>query len=143
MYNNDLEALAEAGGSPNNQLVSQANYWRQPGDLTNVHQPIQGNVIRGVDQITFGLPGTTRFYSDASYLRLKEIKLAYTFPTARLSVIKLTNLTLFAQGINLLTWTRFDGIDPEVVATRHAYTERFPFAFPLGRQFSFGLNTSF
>lgn len=143
VYNNDLEALAEAGGSPNNQLLSQANYWQNPGDMTNVHMPIIGNVIRGVDQITFGLPGSTRFYSDATYLRLKEIKLAYTFSKDQLSFLRLNQMTLFAQGINMLTWTRFDGIDPEVVATRHAYTERFPFAFPLGRQFSFGANISF
>ncbi len=143
VYNNDLEALAEAGGSPNNQLVSQANYWRNPGDLTNVHRPSQGNVVSGIDQITFGLPGTTRFYSDASYIRLKEIKLGYTFPKTSLSFMNVSNLTVFAQGLNMITWTRFDGIDPEVVATRHAYSERFPFAFPLGRQFSFGLNMSF
>ncbi|MEM1121308.1 MAG: TonB-dependent receptor [Bacteroidota bacterium] len=143
VYNNDLEALAEAGGSPNNQLVSQVNYWKQPGDITNVHQPYQGNVIRGIDQIDFGLPGTTRFYSDASYLRLKEIRLAYTFPRSLLSSLKISNLTVFTQGLNLVTWTRFDGIDPEVVATRQAYTERFPFAFPLGRQYSFGLNMAF
>jgi len=143
VFNNDLYALASASSDPDNQLVSQAAYWRQPGDVTNVHMPINGGVIEGVSQSDFGLANPTRFYSDASYVRLKEIKVSYAFPGNLLDNIGLGALTIYAQGLNMLTWTKYDGIDPEVASTRNAFTGGSSFAFPLGKQFSAGVNVTF
>lgn len=144
IYNNDLYALYSAGSSSDNQLVSQADYWKQPGDITNVPKPVQGGVIEGVEQQDFGLAvGTTRFLSDGTYLRLKELKVAYQFPRNLLQAAGIDNLTIFAQGLNVLTWTKFDGIDPEAVGNRVAFTGSSSFAFPVGRQYAVGLNVSF
>lgn len=143
IFNNDFYSLATAGASPDNQLVSQADYWKNPGDITNVNKPVQGGVIEGVSQ-DFGFVGSTRFLSDASYMRLKELKVAYQFPTNFLSKANIGGLTIYAQGLNLLTWTEYNGIDPEVQGQRQAISGGgSSFVFPLGRQYSVGLNLSF
>lgn len=128
-----------------NQLVDQANYWKNPGDVTNVGKPVNGGVIEGIRQTDFGLQDTDRFVSDASYARLKELKISYTFQPALLSKLKLSAATVFVQGLNLITWTKFDGIDPEVVSQRsfNGGGQGGSFAFPLGRQFGGGINISF
>lgn len=142
--NNDLFALADASAGPNNQLAREAAYWRNPGDITNVHKPVQGGVIEGINQETFGVTTTTRLYSDASFARLKEVKIAYTFPSNYMKKVGLSSATIFAQGLNMLTWTKFDGIDPEVITARQSFIGGgSTFAFPLGQQYSFGVNLSF
>lgn len=143
VFNPDLYALADASAGPNNQLAREAAYWRNPGDITNVHLPIQGGVIEGINQETFGVTGTTRLLSDASFMRLKEVRLSYQFPSNLLEKIGVGAVTIFGQGLNLLTWTEFDGIDPEVVGTRSTLGQGSTFVFPLGQQYSFGINVSF
>ena len=51
---------------------------------------------------------------DGSYIRLKELRLAYNFDKRICSKISLQNLSLFVSGYNLLTFTRYNGFDPEV-----------------------------
>ena len=53
--------------------------------------------------------------ADASYLRLKNLQLSYTFPQRWLKRIHLKGLSVFASAENLFTWTDFyQGYDPEV-----------------------------
>lgn len=54
------------------------------------------------------------FIHDGSYLRLKEMRLTYTFPESILKKLKLSNLALSVTGYNLLTFTAYNGFDPEV-----------------------------
>jgi len=143
VFNNDLYSLASASADPDNQLVSQLNYWKNPGDVTSVHKPVDGGVIEGVGQQDFGLAGTTQYLSDGTYLRLKEVKVAYQFPSNLMQKAGIGSITVFAQGLNMLTWTKYDGIDPEVVGTRQAFGGGTSFVFPLGQQYSFGINVSF
>ena len=51
---------------------------------------------------------------DGSYLRMKNITLAYRFPGEWLSKIRLTKLRIYVTGTNLYTLTRYSGYDPEV-----------------------------
>ena len=54
------------------------------------------------------------FIHDGSYLRLKELRLTYTFPQSILQKLKLSNLAISLTGYNLLTFTSYNGFDPEV-----------------------------
>lgn len=56
------------------------------------------------------------FIEDASYLRLKNITIGYTFPTSPLAKIGLTSARIYLQGQNLFTITKYSGIDPEVTS---------------------------
>jgi len=50
------------------------------------------------------------FVEDASYLRLKNIELGYSFNTSKIGI---KNLRLYVSGQNLITSTNYTGLDPE------------------------------
>ena len=57
---------------------------------------------------------SSRFVEDGSYLRLKNIALAYNLPTDVLENIGVQSLSLSLSAQNLLTFTNYSGLDPEV-----------------------------
>src|SRR5690606_37834292 len=111
----------------------------QPGDVTNYPMMTPNGTIGGIDQ-DFGFIGTTRFLSDGGYIRLKTATLSYDLPRSILSKANIRNLRVFVQGVNLLTWTKFDGIDPEVIANNNTTGVSTFGTYPQGRQFSAGIN---
>ncbi|MBN8577045.1 MAG: TonB-dependent receptor [Cytophagales bacterium] len=141
-FNGDFYNLYTAGSSANNQLVSQLNYWKQPGDITNVPRPYQGGVIDGFDQLQ-GNFGSTQFLSDASYIRLKQVTLSYNLPTSIVSKAKMAKASVFVQGLNLWTYTKFAGIDPEVVSNNNGTGVSSYGVYPVGKQFMAGVTIGF
>ena len=72
--------------------------------------------------------------SDASYLRIKNMTLAYNFPKRWTSKIHVEKLRLFVSVENLATFTSLpNGIDPETLG----------WGYPLYRTVSFGANLTF
>jgi len=57
---------------------------------------------------------SSRYISDASYMRLKNVTLGYEVPRSYLNNTGLTKVRLYATGVNLLTWTNYEGWDPEM-----------------------------
>lgn len=81
---------------------------------------------------------------DASYLKLSNITLGYTFPERRISRLGLKKLRLYFTGHNLACLTKYSGFDPEVSTMRSGLTPGVDFgAYPLSRSFIFGLNVTF
>lgn len=60
-----------------------------------------------------GTNSSSYYVEDASFLRLKNLVLGYTFPKAVLSKAGIQNLRLYVQAENVLTITGYDGLDPE------------------------------
>jgi hypothetical protein len=91
---------------------------------------------------TFGYPGVNGYSStyslrDASYLRLKNLNLSYTFTQNLIKVDWLKELTVYFSGSNLITWTKYPGADPERAGSgRYAQ-------FPQLKIFSGGLKITF
>jgi len=56
---------------------------------------------------------STYFLQDASYLRLKNLYLSYTFPELITKKIASKGITVYVSGDNLITWTKYEGNDPE------------------------------
>ena len=54
---------------------------------------------------------------DGSYLKLRNIQLGYTLPEAVISRVNLTNARIFVNAQNILTLTKYDGLDPELSDT--------------------------
>jgi hypothetical protein len=52
-------------------------------------------------------------YDDASYVRLKNVMLAYAMPASVLKKLHLQLCKIYLQGQNLLTITGYKGADPE------------------------------
>lgn len=137
-FNSDLYNILSGRGN-DNQSVEILKRWQEPGDITNVPQLTPNGTIAGIDQY-YGFVGTDRFLSDASYIRLKTLTLSYDFPNKLMKSIGFRKARIFVQGVNLLTWTEYDGMDPEVVANNNSTGVSAYGSYPLGRQFSAGIN---
>ena len=85
-----------------NQTTRVLERWRVPGQITDV--PKAG----------FEMHNSTYFLEDGSYLRLKDISLAYDVPRMILNVLHRTELEPYIYTTNLLTFTKYKGMDPEV-----------------------------
>lgn len=80
---------------------------------------------------------STYFIQDASYLRLKNLYLSYTFPEAIAKKITAQGITLYVSGDNLITWTKYEGNDPERAGSG-AFAQ-----FPQLRIYTAGLKVKF
>jgi len=121
-----------------NQTLDQLNSWKKAGDITNVPEArlFGGN----------GVSPSSRYLSDGSYLRLKNIVLGYNFPKSVLEKIKLHSLRVYAQATNLATWTKYKGADPEVNSDAFSsnITLNYDFyAVPQAKTITFGINVGF
>ena len=74
------------------------------------------------------------YYADASYARLKNVELGYTFKKIP-GIPQVSNLRVYFSGYNLLTFSKFKANDPESPSDKIKY--------PLTRIFNFGLNVNF
>ena len=102
------------------------NRWKKPGDITDI--PRYG-VTAQLDD---------RFLENSSFLRLKNLTLAYALPQSLLSKTHFfTSARVYLQGQNLFTWTGFTGLDPEVA------TNVYRAKYPASRQFTLGIDISF
>lgn len=128
MFNND-RFFEESNGlySAYNQSKRMLyDRWKQPGDITDI--PRYG-ITPQMD---------SRFLEDASFLRLKNIMLGYSFPKELLEKSKLlSSAKLYIQAQNLFTWTKFSGIDPE--SSSNVYKAQ----YPMSRQFTCGVELTF
>ncbi|MBT2162286.1 SusC/RagA family TonB-linked outer membrane protein [Zobellia barbeyronii] len=73
---------------------------------TNTNQPRVGN--------NSNREISSRFVEDGSYIRLKNIALGYNIPSDVIEKFGLENLRIAVSAQNLLTFTNYSGLDPEV-----------------------------
>jgi len=97
----ELEYLSGA----NNQDRDMLNRWTPENTSTDIPR---ATTSRPANRIS------TRQIEDGSYLRLKNIQLAYSFPKDRMSRTRLQSLRVYASMQNYVTWTNYSGYDPEV-----------------------------
>src|SRR5690606_35063148 len=57
---------------------------------------------------------STYFVEKGSYLRLKNVQLGYTLPKSVLDRIGTDQIRVYLQAQNLVTFTKYSGLDPEV-----------------------------
>lgn len=81
---------------------------------------------------------STFWLKDGSYMRLKNIQLRYSLPEKIASMLAMSRCTLFVNGENLVTFTKFKDFDPEKSVTGDSFYE-----YPSLKTFSFGVNVNF
>lgn len=107
--------------------------WQEPGDMTVIPRMYSTASFPGGSSVsTFD----TRNMEDGSFIRLKNLTLQYQVPQRFLEGLNLSSVSLFVQGENLLTWTKFKGPDPEVIAQTQTN-------YPIPRTFTGGINIDF
>lgn len=108
------------------------DYWKQPGD--NARYP-RLNGLNDNNPIQFD----SRMLEKASFLRLKNIQLAYTLPNHIMQKTKfIKGLKVWVGGRNLWTVTGYNGLDPEAAESMVDVD-----IYPNTRQFTFGLEFKF
>jgi TonB-linked SusC/RagA family outer membrane protein len=105
--NNNFGLTSSVGRGTANQNVDVLDRWQKPGDHAHV-QKFSSLVNFSIDP-TSSDAGIT----DASYIRLKNLSLSWNLPSTWLKTSHLTRARIFIQGQNLLTFTKYKGLDPE------------------------------
>ncbi|MCI0922204.1 SusC/RagA family TonB-linked outer membrane protein [Sphingobacterium rhinopitheci] len=100
--------------------------WKKPGDEATLQRI---DVPRNF---------TSKDIQDASYMRLRNLKVNYSIPVASVFNTKIfKSIDVFAQGENLFTWTKWRGLDPE---NSLQYGR---FEYPNARKYTAGININF
>jgi TonB-dependent starch-binding outer membrane protein SusC len=117
--------------------------WRQPGDIAKYPRLT-------MDTETYGSPtpwiNTDLWVHDASYIRLRSVNLSYQIDSP-IDMIK--NISVSFSAFNLLTFTKFVGLDPEIARDFENATDRNMSSNityltpPQEKSFSLGLNFNF
>lgn len=66
---------------------------------------------------------SSRFLEDGSYIRLKNVQLGYTLPKSWLNSAGIGNARFFVSATNLLTLTKYPGLDPEMTVSDNSRGE--------------------
>lgn len=107
------------------------NMW-SPSNVNGTQPKIDGNDL--TDAIQF----SSRHLYNASFIRLKNINVAYKLPSQWLEKVKISNARLFFNGTNLFTASKFKLADPEV----NQYGTR-GWETPYGKTYTFGIEIGF
>lgn len=108
-----------------NQLKTEANRWRKPGDITNVPKYTTSTATLSLLEITDDK------LEDGSYLKCNLISLGYNLPSNLCQKLGLSQLRCTFNVHNLFTWTKYRGIDPETLGA---------FGYPSAKKYMFTLN---
>jgi len=82
------------------------------------------------------------YLEDASFLRLKNVRLTYNLDNKFIKKTPLRNCQVYVYGNNLLTWTNYSGYDPEIGGSVLT-PGRDDSAYPRYREIGFGINVGF
>jgi TonB-dependent starch-binding outer membrane protein SusC len=84
-----------------------------------------------------------RWLDNGSYVRLRNVELGYKLSADNLSKLKLQSARFFISGQNLLTFTSYDGLDPDVVGVGIFERGLDSGNWPASRVYSVGLQVEF
>ncbi|RBL91779.1 hypothetical protein DF182_04005 [Chitinophaga flava] len=117
-------SLDYTGAMPN-KFDNLANRWKKPGDVSDVPRAITG--VHGAGQTAdWNSKPSTQFITDASYMRLRNISLAYVVPAAVLQKAKINQVRVYASMENVFTITKYKGFDPEAVSNTGIVSTNLP-----------------
>ena len=117
------------------------NSWKKQGDVAQLPRLNAGD--------TFSQQISTYFIEDGSYMRIKNVQLTYTVPASVLKKIKLSSMQIYVQGQNLLTLTKYKGLDPDINIRNSGADNQDTHmgidegAFPVAKSYNIGLRVGF
>jgi len=105
--------------------------WQRPGDVTNVPRMDAGRAVDFNAQ-------SSRWLTDASFINIRSVTLAYELPQSLVSRLKLTNATFFVSGDNLAFMSKRKGIN-----NQQAFSGVVSNAYPPARIITGGVTLNF
>lgn len=144
---------AYTSNEANNLSPDLLDYWKEPGQVTEIPKLLNnsnaavnfaGNLAPLGTDYSLGR-NTSRFLEDASYLKVRNITLAYNFQSPFLNNLSVKNIKLYVQMDNALIFTKYSGIDPEVSAFGSSALQvgRDEFTLPQARSMRVGAKFKF
>lgn len=120
------------------QDVAVLNRWTPTNTNTDIPRAVYGDPNANTRT-------SNRFVENGSYGRFKTVTLGYNLPDALISKLHVRTLRLYAQAQNLVTFTKYSGLDPEVstfAGSNLSLGSDF-FTFPQSRTITGGVNLGF
>ncbi len=163
---NDFELTLLVQGSEGNDIFNQGRIrlenayegtsirlldrWTETNQNTDVPAFIDALTRQNaglVSKVTLGNDAgrLQRYVEDGSYVRLKNVTLAYSVPSSVISRIGVEKVRFYVSGTNLITLTKYTGYDPEVSAynSNDAQIGVDLSNYPTARTITFGIDVTF
>ena len=106
--------------------------WRKPGDIVPTPRPFTSTAETNSVSWETG----SRFIYKTDYIRLKQLTLAYDLPNSILKRASIDGVKFYIQGLNLWTYTKWPGYDPEFTGANSGI-------IPQGKNVTMGLQVRF
>lgn len=132
---NTIRQNYEANDNYRNYLTSGLNTWTPTNTNTDIPRAVLGDPNQNSTR------NSDRFLEKASYLRLRNVQLGYTLPSTITDKIDVGKVRVYVSAQNLLTFTGYSGIDPEIGGTLNAGTDFV--SYPNVKTSLFGLQINF
>ncbi len=114
-----------------------AQSWLAAGDIAKYPIPSTSRAIVQNTRLNSDL-----WIQDGSYIRLKNLKIAYSLPKKWLTPMHIQDWTFSVMMQNFFTWTNYDGFDPEITSSGFAigYDNN---SYPRAKSVLCGMNLTF
>jgi TonB-dependent starch-binding outer membrane protein SusC len=138
MIYNNTRAFSEGMNGVFGQTTGVLDRWTPENPSTTVPRAVHGdpNNNRRVSD---------RWLEDGSFMRLKNMSIGYQLPASVARKISARSIRVYASGQNLITWTNYKGLDPEVSTfniTNISMGTDF-LTYPQARVYTLGINVGF
>jgi len=142
---NGTRIISEGMSRLFNSGTAVLNSWTSTNTNTDIPRAISGDPNRNTRT-------SSRWIEDGSYLRLKNVILAYNLPEGMLNSLTkgtISRFRIYASASNLLTFTKYEGLDPEVGArnlagTNGTLTNGIDYGqYPTSRSYQLGIQVNF
>ncbi|MBN2485151.1 MAG: TonB-dependent receptor [Bacteroidales bacterium] len=110
---NDIRKVLDS--YQNTNFRSDISPWSETN--TNTDDPRMGleQTQQGIVQNNWG--NTDRWLENGSYLRLRNLEFSYAISPKLLERVKIQNARIYVSGQNIFTFTKYSGLDPDVVGS--------------------------
>ena len=135
---NSVRENTEGMSSSYGQDVSVLNRWTPTNTNTNIPRAVYNDP-------NLNNRHSDRFLEDGSYARFKSVTLGYTVPTLMASRVHVRTARIYVQAQNLVTFTKYSGLDPEVSTFSGSNTSIGTdfFTYPQARTITGGITLGF
>ena len=94
----------------NNRLSDSADRWTK----AHASNSVPRNGYQKTAKLQYGSYVNSRFVEDADFVKLRNVELGYTFTGSQWNMKTLKTMRVFVGGQNLLTFTKYQGFDPDI-----------------------------
>lgn len=126
----------EAMNSGSNFLKSALDAWTPEHRNTNVPRAV-------MDDFNGNSRESDRFLEDGDFIRLRQLQIGYTLPAKWMKKVYVDRCRFYVSGENLLTWTKYSGVDPEFSRSNILDTGVDSFIYPFTRSYVVGVQVTF